>query len=175
MPSSVSIDEGMRHDMYIYHRSVNLGSQVVNICHNILRGEHTISIVNKAFTPNSQGSHLGSAMHYDALGRGTTALIEVEEIGVFLPFNVVASKMPASFIHGIVSFGLPGSEEYVKSFKAEYLDVSGTWQEVDNGRIFTRSQSEPLPTVKQAVDGGVEVIPARNYFVSPVTALKTKK
>ena len=70
-----------------YHGNMHLGMQAINICHGITAGTHTITFHN-----DNPGSWTGSPVlgwnwAWDAVGRGTTAHIELEEIGSILEFT----------------------------------------------------------------------------------------
>jgi hypothetical protein len=164
--------KGMRVDMWHNFGSSGrafFGIEAINLCHNIPRGEHTIEIFEVSPSDWKGTPTLGWSLNYDSIGRGTTALIEVEEIGAFLNFDEDITQ-PAKLVRGVLSFGRPGSADFVKTFTVKYMDVMRTWHSVDNGRIFTRSQTEALPTVAEAKAAQTSVDPVRNDFFAPVSA-----
>ena len=82
-------DQSMRVDMYNHiggYGNMHMPLQVINMCHNVGVGAHTIQIKENSPGGWTGNPALGFSNKYDHVGRGTTAVIEVEEIGAVLDY-----------------------------------------------------------------------------------------
>jgi hypothetical protein len=81
----------MHMDFHTYingqYANMHIGTQVINICHNIGVGKHVLTVRNARLGDWTGDPVLGWNWAYDKVGRGTTATIEVEEVGAVLEYE----------------------------------------------------------------------------------------